>query len=419
MKTISFIPLISLLTAVALCLFSCMLDTPSVPERDSPCDEFNPETEGCIRITSPADGESWPIGSTLQIAWDWRGDIEFVNIFLSTDGGSTWSAEQIVADLPNAGDFSWVVSENISEVCRIKVQDVDGKPEGSSYGTFEITEFFTDMVQIPAGEFTMGCEGSGCGIDEDPEHVVYLSGFHIGKYEVTNREYRDAIQWAYENGYVTATLSSATDGESTMELLDLDDSDCEISFTDGAFSIDSGKEDHPCIEVSWYGTVCFCDWLSIQEDLAVQYDHSDWSCSFNGSGYRLPTEAEWEKASRSADQRKYPWGNEEPDCSYLNYNQCESRTTAVGSYSPEGDSPYGVCDMAGNVWEWCNDWYNSGYYSISPYENPCGPAGGSFRVYRGGGWGSDAGRCRSADRSGFTPGNAYDSLGFRLVRSAS
>ena len=277
-------------------------------------------------------------------------------------------------------------------------------------------------VLVPEGEFWMGCEGDpDCGSDEDPEHPVYLDEFYIGKYEVTNQEYRDAIQWAYDNGYVSATSSSAKDVESGVELLDLDDPDCEIFFAAGVFGVDFGKEEHPVIEVSWYGAACFCDWQSIQESIPAQYDHSDWTCSFNGSGYRLPTEAEWEKASRGIDFRKYPWGNDEPDCNYLNFiheTHCVGWTTPVGSYTPLGDSPYDACDMSGNVWEWCNDWYDSEYYGISPYENPRGPGGGSNRVDRGGSWVSSAGSCRSASRDGSTPGNTGSSLGFRLVRSA-
>lgn len=276
-----------------------------------------------------------------------------------------------------------------------------------------------EMVTVPKGEFTMGCDsGYPCGPSEDPEHVVYLDEFWIRKYEVTNRDYCDKIQWAYDNGYVTATSSSAQDAESGKELLELEDSECEISYSGGTFIVDPGKEEHPVIEVSWYGGACYCDWLSIREGLSVQYDHSDWSCAFNASGYRLPTEAEWEKASRGIDFRKYPWGDDEPDCSYLNYSNCEGWTVPVGSYTPKSDSPYGGCDMSGNVWEWCNDRYDGEYYSVSPYINPRGPAGGGNRVLRGGSWPSFARYCRSANRYRCRPGYTDYLRGFRLVRAA-
>ena len=155
----------------------------------------------------------------------------------------------------------------------------------------------------------------------------------------------------------------------------------------------------PVIGVSWDEAKAFCDWLSEK----------------TGKNIHLPTEAQWEKAARGTDQRRYPWGNGEPSCSRVNYNNCRSKTMPVGSY-PSGVSPYDIHDMAGNVWEWCSDWYYSSYYYSSPYKNPTGPTSGYARVTRGGDWRHDARFLRCAERYSYGPSYRYNNLGFRLAQ---
>jgi formylglycine-generating enzyme required for sulfatase activity len=227
-----------------------------------------------------------------------------------------------------------------------------------------------EFVFVPAGEFVMGSPNGEGNDKERPQHTVSLDSYWIGKTEVTNAQYARCV----EAGGCPAPDNNVWN---------------ESSFAQ-----------HPVTDVSWEDAVVYAQWLTGQSGLTV----------------RLPTEAEWEKAARGTDGRPYPWGNTDPSDRLLNYDRNVGSTTPVGIY-PAGASPYGALDMAGNVWEWVADWYDSGYYKQSPARNPTGPESGNDRVLRGGSWFNNSTGVRAAFRNRLVPDFRHYDVGFRLVAS--
>jgi formylglycine-generating enzyme required for sulfatase activity len=277
----------------------------------------------------------------------------------------------------------------------------------------------TGMALIPAGSFTMGnCMSSSEGyFDELPLHTVYVSAFYMDKYFVTKSLWDTVYQWAIAHGY---TFDYAGSGKAAT---------------------------HPVETIDWYDCVKWCNARSEKEGwvpayytdvgLSVRYRTGQVSVQTNwvnwGSGYRLPTEAEWEKAARGgASGHRFPWSNVDTIThSQANYYSSSSYAYDISptrGYDPtanDGVFPYnipvgyfaangyGLYDMAGNVWQWCWDWYGS--YSSGSQADPRGPASGSNRLDRGGGWGNDADGCRAAHRNHLTPDYWNSGIGFRSI----
>jgi formylglycine-generating enzyme required for sulfatase activity len=254
-------------------------------------------------------------------------------------------------------------------------EDDSTRPVDPDYDTRELG---IHWVRIPAGEFIMGDNFNEGDDNERPVHPVYLDEYHISRYEITYEQF---------DKYCQETSRSLPSDEGW------------------------GRGSRPVVMVTWDLASAFCNWLSLK----------------TGKDIHLPTEAQWEKAARGTDQRRYPWGNTEPNCSLANYC-CKDRTDPVGSH-PSGVSPYGVHNMAGNVTEWCSDCYESAFYHYSPYRNPQGPTSYVYcasRVVRGGSWNCDSDiTARSADRGErihevtyVYPIVVYNDVGFRIVMEA-
>ncbi|MGV8118649.1 MAG: formylglycine-generating enzyme family protein [Candidatus Xenobiia bacterium LiM19] len=231
-----------------------------------------------------------------------------------------------------------------------------------------------EMVLIPAGEFTMGSPDEKGSDDEHPQLKIYLDAFYIYKYEVTNGQFE---KFAGKTGYKSRWG------------------------WDRYFR--PGMQRHPVISVTWEDAQAYCIWARA----------------------KLPTEAQWEKAARGTDGRKYPWGNSwsEKRCNWwkepLSADMTGSYTTRwtvpVGSF-PLGASPYGLCDMSGNAMEWCRDWYSEKYYSGRLLKNPQGPPTGQEHALRGGSWYNDVTACmRCANRFKSMPMRSDKDIGFRCI----
>jgi formylglycine-generating enzyme required for sulfatase activity len=223
------------------------------------------------------------------------------------------------------------------------------------------------MALVPAGEFTMGSATGDA--DELPVHTVYMDAFFMDKHQLSVAQYARFLEDTRHEVPPEWSLINRPQ-----------------------------NRNRPVANVDWADAATYCKW----------------------AGKRLPTEAEWEKAARGTDGRTYPWGNQPPTALHANSGKKvwsnHAVLTPVGMFE-EGKSPYGIYDMAGNVWEWVGDWYAPDYYKTSPQQNPTGPPTGGSKVIRGGSWGSGQEAMRAADREIHLPSFRGYGTGFRCAKT--
>jgi formylglycine-generating enzyme required for sulfatase activity len=268
------------------------------------------------------------------------------------------------------------------------------------------------LVRIAAGEFVMGSPESEEGHSEvEPQHRVRITRpFYLGKYEVTIGQFRKFVE---ATGYVTTLERTKKEGFGFDPQVPGIEIQTGFTWKHNGFG---ETDDHPVVNVDWDDASAFCKWLSKAED----------------GMYRLPTEAEWEYACRAGTTTRYSTGEEEEtlksaanlaDASFLakypaatwsvEWNDGHPFTAPVGSFAA---NRWGLHDMHGNVWEWCQDWYAADYYRNSPVDDPQGPKTGEIHVLRGGAFTNRLRFVRSADRDAKRPGYRYNFTGFRVVK---
>jgi len=240
-----------------------------------------------------------------------------------------------------------------------------------------------NWVEIPSGTFWMGAQKTGRNEDpeavdrEAPVHEVTLRSFRIGRFLVTVQEF---AQFVKAGGYAA---HSHWEGGGFQEFAEPENWESQMKFPN-----------RPVVSVSWFEAAAYCAW----------------------AGGRLPSEAEWERVARGRSGSKYPWGDRPLlDHSHANYELAIGHPTPVGLF-PEGNSTENICDLLGNVWEWCSDWYAG--YSGGREENPTGPVAGERKVLRGGSWNGDPRNVRVSYRIRNPPTLRYDNIGFRCAADA-
>lgn len=287
-----------------------------------------------------------------------------------------------------------------------------------------------EIVFVLGGGFGMGDHMGMGAADELPVHSVRVSDFWMDKFEVTNESYAQYLNDALSLGEVVVTNNVVYQvGGAAAALCDTTGATPESRITwDGTtFGITVGKEDHPMARVSWHGACTYANWRSLKIGRTPCYDLTTWYCDFNADGCRLPTEAEREFAILGGliTYSTYPWGytfnGSQANC-FASGDPYDNGTTPVGYYDGNQVPPgvdmangYGLYDTAGNMFEWCQDWYSATYYFQSSYLDPHGPNTGTARVMRGGSWNSGSYYLRSACRSYSTPYSRNAGIGFRLV----
>jgi formylglycine-generating enzyme required for sulfatase activity len=300
----------------------------------------------------------------------------------------------VVYGLPSGVEIWDTVRYGLAELCDINTTTNMTLPERAEAGRVlswlgdprpEVSCDVPFTLEIPAGEFIMGSDASGYK-SERPQHTRHVSVYRIGKYPVTNAQYRRFVD---DGGYTEKWNVCWT--KAGWQWRQSNDISQPGYWNDPKWNLDN----HPVVGVSWYEAVAYCNWLA----------------ATTGQAFRLPTEAEWEKAARGTDGREWPWGDDFKQGEANIFGSGINQTSAVGLFARDR-SPYGLLDGAGNVWEWCaTKWQNS----YQDYADDNDLSGDSGRVVRGGSWSDVQSDARVSYRDGGTPGDRNDYQGLRCV----
>ena len=332
------------------------------------------------------DQKTAALGKGMNANWVVRGKIQKLGqLIIVTVTLLDVNNLEVMAGAPMRLDRIEEAANKMDDFVELIVQRIRGGGTTVRPASGTVPEGF---VRVEGGTFQMG--SSNGESDEKPVHTVTVTGFYMGRHEVTQKEWTELMGTTVRQQRDQANRNWSLYGEG---------------------------DNYPMYYISWYEAVEYCNKRSIREGLTPAYRGSGTGivCDFTASGYRLPTEAEWEYAAKGGNKDfltyEYAGGNNAGAAGWYDGNS-GGMTHPVETKQPNS---LGLYDMSGNVWEWCWDWYSSSYSSGSQTD-PAGPASGANRVARGGSWSYSAANLRSSDRSYSTPGFRSSYLGFRLVR---
>ncbi len=319
-------------------------------------------------------------GNIVSICYDLIAESEdnsyAVSLFYSKDY-EIWFGPLIKV----SGDVGRNIIPGKNKVIKWNVMAETG--EFQDYASFKIVvweELDIEMITVEGGSFQMG---SNLGEDDiKPVHLVTVENFQISKFEITNGQYCNFLN----------NIGANKTGEyKGVQYIDINDPENQINYDDNGFIPKKLKENHPVVEVTWFGAEAFCQW----------------------AGGRLPSEAEWEYVAREGIYSSNPTKTNHIEDYIWFYANSKNQSHEVGQKRP---NRLGVYDILGNVWEWCSDWYDENYYNVSPANNPKGPEKGTVKCRRGGSWLNGINECKNYVRSPYFSNNSFEDTGFRLVK---
>jgi formylglycine-generating enzyme required for sulfatase activity len=384
-------------------------------------------------VIHPGDGTG-SVSPMTRLEWtpsfDFEGGDVVYDVFFGEYNNHLLIFEGLVETSCQPGAYynadSLMFSTNYS--WHVVARDDAGNESPSPIWQFStVTTNMARMGGVHVSEYVMGDDESYCGVGDiaASQEVLLTTDFYMNLYEVTNLEYLEFLEWYQEEGLIQIDARSVVElvspyGETILNrMLEFQ----PIAYLAGKFSVAPYFENHPAVGVTWYGAALYCNWLSEREGLPPPYELTTWRCNggdpYSAAGYRLPTSAEWEFAAQYPDGRLYPWGDDDPYITHgeyrANYAQHYGGPMPVGSF-PSGMNAHGFYDMAGNVWEWCDDFLFCDAVDEIRI-NPIGTNPVKGKALRGGDWYTYNMSIRCAGRHALRPTTGHSTIGFRLVRS--